>query len=268
MGDTGMLSRSSWQIGERATIPLCTSQWLARQPGLVHGFAMREFNLSLHSGPDAGHSARRRKQFCEALGVDFDRLTVARQVHGAEVVPVDTALAGAGRDALTPAIPHVDGMVTTDRGIGLMGMSADCPIVLLYDPHTPALGVAHAGWRGTVAGIASRLVEQMQRSCGSRPDRLLAAISPCAGPDQYEVREDVVRVAAARWNNPQRYFTSPDGRCFLNLRLANADQLQAAGVPHEHIDIAGFCTIRDERFFSYRRDGAATGHAALLAALT
>lgn len=263
-----MQSRSSWEIDERAGIPLCTSRWLGEQPGLVHGFAMRGFNLSLQSGPDTARSWARREQLCEALGIDSARLTVGRQVHGAEVVPVDATLAGTGRDAMSPAIPHVDGMVTTARGVGLMGMSADCPIVLVYDPHTPALGVAHAGWRGTVAGIAGRLVEQIRRSCGSRPDRLLAAIAPCAGPDQYEVREDVLRVAAARWDEPERYLTSRGGKCFFDLRLANAEQLSAAGVLHEHIDVAEFCTIHDERFFSYRRDGESTGHAALLAALT
>jgi YfiH family protein len=262
-----MAGRSSWQIEERGDVPLCTSAWLASQPGLVHAFTRRGYNMSLHAGPHFESSGRRRRDLCEILGLDFDRLTAARQIHGAEVVPVDRTLAGAGRDASAPAIPHVDGMVTVEPGVALLGMSADCPLVVLFDPRTPALGIAHAGWRGTLAGIAGRLVQQMQRACGSRPEHLFGAIGPCAGADQYEVQQDVIRLAAARWDEHGRYFHARDGRSYFDLRAANIDQLRACGVSSDQIDIASFCTIQDERFYSYRRDGAATGHAALVVGL-
>ena len=149
-----------------------------------------------------------------------------------------------------------------------MALSADCPLILLFDPDRHALGVAHAGWRGTVACIAQRLVGQMQRRFASKPESLVAAITPCAGPDRYEVQADVVQVAAARFDDYQTFFPTRDGRTFFDLRSANVAQLQASGVRVDRIDASRICTISDDRFCSYRRDGSAGGHAALVAALT
>ncbi|MBN1512924.1 MAG: laccase domain-containing protein [Phycisphaerae bacterium] len=256
-----------WRIEEVGGVPLARSAMLGQVPALVHGFTLAGFNMSLKTGPDPAGTPKRREQLCQALGLDFAKLTGAVQVHGAEIIPVDETLAGAGRDGSVPPIPHVDGFVTDTRGIVLMGMSADCPILLAYDPARPAIGVVHAGWRGTIACIALRLVGVMERCFGSKAADLRVAIAPCAGREEFEVKEDVVRLAAARWDGYQMFFPQRDGRTFFDLRSTNVGQLTAAGVRPEHIDVAEMCTIRDERFNSFRRDGAATGHAALLAAL-
>jgi YfiH family protein len=256
-----------WHVEDIHGIPLARSRWLADAPGLVHGFTLAGHNMSLKSGPDPAGSPRRREQVCAALGLDFARLTGAAQVHGAEIVPVDASLAGAGRDDSVPPIPHIDGFVTETRGVALMGMSADCPILLAYDPARPAIGVVHAGWRGTIACIALRLVGVMERCFGSAPANLRVGIAPCAGRDAYEVKEDVVRLAAARWEGYQMFFPKRDGRTFFDLRMTNVGQLTAAGVKPDNIDVAGTCTIGDARFCSFRRDGAHTGHAALISAL-
>ena len=246
---------------------MCASEFLTGRPGLVHAFTMRGFNVSLKSGPDAAATGDRRRRLCEALGLDFAKLTCAAQVHGAEIVPVDDKMAGSGADGGTPPIPHVDGMVTDRKGVVLLATSADCPIVLVFDPERRALGMAHAGWRGTIAGITGRLVQQMRRCFGCRSEAMLAGVAPCAGRGRYEVQTDVVRVAAARWDDYEHFFEVREGRTFFDLRSANLAQLQAAGVPEEQIDVADVCTIQDDRFCSYRRDGAAGGHAALVAAL-
>ncbi len=256
-----------WRIENVAGISLARSTMLAQAPALVHGFTLAGFNMSLQSGPDPANTPRRRQQLCQALGLDFAKLTGAVQVHGAEIVPVDETLAGAGRDDTIPPLPHVDGLVTDNRGITLMGMSADCPILLAYDPARPAIGVVHAGWRGTIACIALRLVGVMERCFGSRAADLRVAIAPSAGREEFEVKQDVVRLAAARWDGYQVFFPHRNGRTFFDLQSTNVAQLTAAGVRPEHIDVADMGTIHDARFYSYRRDGAATGHAALLAAL-
>lgn len=263
-----MTPTPTWHMVERSGIRLCVSRDLEQQPGLVHAFTTCGFNMSLTSGPDVPATGQRRRQLCAALNLDFVKLTGAAQAHHAEIVPVDLALAGAGRDETSTPVPHVDGFVTDTKGVVLMALSADCPLVLLFDPGRRALGVAHAGWRGTVACITQRLVGQMQHRFGSKPEALVAAVTPCAGPDRYEVQADVVRVAAARCDDYQAFFPTRDGRTFFDLRSANIAQLRASGVRADRIDASSICTISDDRFCSYRRDGSAGGHAALVAALT
>jgi YfiH family protein len=249
---------------ERDGIELCVSSFLGGESRLAHGFTLRSYNVSLRAGPDWAGSAARRRRLCDVLGLDFGRLTGAAQVHGAEVIPVDAGLAGAGRDSEHPPIPHVDGMVTDQPGIGLICMSADCPLILAWDPGRRALGLAHSGWRGTLANIAARLVSQMQRSYHARPASLAVGIPPCAGPDRYQVQQDVLRIVETRWQDPSSILVVHGDRTCLDLRAAIVAQLTAAGVDPQRIDVADTCTISDERFCSFRRDGPDTGHAGLV----
>jgi polyphenol oxidase len=243
------------------------SDLLAEQPGLIHAMTLSDRNMSLTSGGPAAAAVEQRRGLCGVLGLPFEQLTVAQQVHGCEVVPVDDALAGRGRADHGEAIGYVDGLHTQAVRRPLLSLSADCPAVVVYDPDARAVGVAHAGWRGTFAGIAARLVEGLRARTGTPPQRLLAAIAPSAGPCCYEVQDDVLRIARTRWPDPEQWVRRSAGRAYLDLWSANAGQLQAAGVPAERIDVAGLCTICDGRFCSYRREGRSTRHAGLVAAL-
>ena len=142
---------------------------------LVHAMSMQGINLSLSSGGRRVRTVENRRALCRALDLPFAELTVAQQVHGCEVVPVDGALAGSGRESSTDAVAYVDGLFTRRPLSPLLGLTADCPILVLFDPATPAVGIAHAGWRGTLAGIATRLSQAMMMGFGSRPADLLAA---------------------------------------------------------------------------------------------
>jgi copper oxidase (laccase) domain-containing protein len=127
--------------------------------------------------------------------------------------------------------------------------------------------MVHASWRCTVAQNTRRLVELMVERFGGRPENMRAGIGPGAGPEQYEVREDVYEAAAGL---PEResFFIRRDDRMNFDLWAANQAQLCAAGVPAEQVDVAGICTMtRTDVFFSYRREGPGCGHFGLLAAL-
>jgi YfiH family protein len=149
-----------------------------------------------------------------------------------------------------------------------MVLSADCALVLVYDPARRVMGLAHAGWKGTIASITGRLVSTMIEHAGCRPADLWAGISPAAGPQKYEVGPEVRQQAAKAMPNADRYFPAIAGGIAFDLWACNRDQLLDAGVPAEQIELAGICTIGDERFFSYRRDGPGTGRFGLLAAIT
>jgi YfiH family protein len=240
---------------------------LAGQAGLVHSVTTGPHNLAPHRGADRERAMENRRRLCAALGLEFDRLTAATQIHGAEVLPVTEGDAGRGRDGRHSAIPFVDGLITDRPGVGLLSMSADCPTLLIYDPVRRAVGVAHASWRGTLGGIAANLVAQMRRCFGCRPTDLMVGIGPSAGPCCYEVRDDVRRVAATRLEDVDRLIPSRGGRFFLDLWATLESQLLHAGVSHAHIEQARLCTMCDPRFYSHRRDGAGTGRFGVLCAL-
>ena len=168
-----------------------------------------------------------------------------RQVHGADVLTVDSAgLAGKGDVAIT------------DRpGLPVAVFTADCVPLVLYDPVGRRLALAHAGWRGTAQSAARAAVAALV-DAGGAPETLVGAIGPSIGPCCYEVDEPVKECFDAalpdRW--PAWAAATAPGRWMLDLWQANLDQLAMAGVDPARIDSARLCTsCREDLFFSYRR---------------
>lgn len=177
-------------------------------------------------------------------GIEVSRVAYLRQVHGAEVVD---AREGGGWSG------EADGIVTTTRGAPLAVFTADCLAITLYDPEAPALGVVHAGWRGTVKGAAQATVAALVAR-GARTERMHAAIAPAIGACCYEVDAPVIAAfteayggAAQEWMTPAR-----DGHVMLDLVRANDALLRAAGVTR--IETAALCTAcRSDLLYSYRK---------------
>lgn len=222
-------------------------------------------NLTWASGDDAQAVEENHRRLCAALGVAREAVVSSRQVHSAEVRRVGAAHRGR-------FIPACDGLITDEHGVPLLLRFADCVPLLLHDPRRKAIGLAHAGWRGTVAGMAQATVRAMTEAFGTRPDDLVAALGPAIGPCCYEIGPEVVAEVEATFGpdngllkaNPKSKAQSSkpqesDGTLYFDLWAANAHQLRAAGV--ERIEIAGLCTAchRDE-FFSYRAENGRTGH--------
>lgn len=240
---------------------------LADAPGLVHVVTTQPWNMAPHRGPQRELAVERRRRLCAHLGIDFERMTAADQIHSHHVVRVEARDVGAGRFGRDSAVRFVDGLVCDMPAVPLLQLSADCPLLLVFDPQRRALGTAHASWRGTVARIAEELVRAMQREFGCRPEGLRAAVCPCAGPQRYEVGEDVRRIARGLLHDADRFFPSVEGRLYFDMRAANCDQLIRSGIPTEQIDVASECTLTDPRFYSHRREGEQTGRFGLLVAL-
>jgi len=233
--------RGGWVVGR---IPLLTEL-----PGFRHAITTRTGPRggSLAEADPAGEGNRRRLR--RALGVEA--VVTARQVHGSTVVDADLA-------ADTPT--EADAIMTDRPGVALLGLSADCPIVLVADPVTGAVGMAHASWRGTVAGVTGELIAAMRRTYHCDPAEMRAGICPSAGACCYEVGDDVVAaVRGAFGEEADRLLPASEGRVTFDLWGANIEQLTAAGLTRHNVAVAGVCTICDRRFFSYRREGAATG---------
>jgi YfiH family protein len=192
------------------------------------------------------------------LGVPLDSLFRVEQVHGATVHVADrsTARSMYGLHMLPPG----DGIITDQPGVALLGLSADCPILLAADPESGAIGVAHSGWRGVAGNIAGELVDAMQREYGVKPRNLRVFLGPGAGPCCYEVSEEVLDQVGNAVREPIRIEAPGNRRPHLDLNEAIGQQLAHCGVPLSQGGTAGICTIcSPENFFSYRRDGAGAG---------
>jgi YfiH family protein len=232
---------------------------MADSPGLVHAFSTRPDDVSPRVDAHTAERTARRRQMAADLGLDPDRLCYCQQVHQNRIEVIDAPRAGG-------AIAETDAIITNQPGVPLMVFSADCPLVLVYDGRTPALGVAHASWRCTVADVTGNLVRAMASQFGSRTEEMSAGIGPSAGPEAYEVKQDVVAAVRGVVGATDAILTR-GGRTYFDLWRANRDQLVAAGVAPERIEIAEICTMTDTQYFySFRREGAGCGHFGLMAA--
>jgi YfiH family protein len=198
-----------------------------------------------------------RGRVAGVLGIEAGRITWAEQVHGAGVAVVGEEDAGRGSRDHDDALPGVDALVTSALEVPIALLAADCVLVLLHDGVAGALGLAHAGWRGTAAGVIEETIEALAR-LGARPERTEAALSPAIGPCCYEVSGEVAAAVG------EAYARRESGRTWLDLPGAVTARLRAAGVRR----IAGSpgCTrCAPERWFSYRAAGGTTGRHGVLA---
>ncbi|MCO5176346.1 MAG: peptidoglycan editing factor PgeF [Thermomicrobiales bacterium] len=241
---------------------------------LIHGMSGRVPSAG-HQG-DVGHGRdtdseiieRNRNAFLADVGIDPGVLTLGRQTHGNSVEVVTARDRGRGRFPKFDGFPTTDALVTDDPTIALGVIVADCVPLLLFDPVHHAVGVVHAGWRGTVSGIATSAVETMQAAFGTQPTDLQIGIGPSIGPCCYEVGSEVIDAWRARCIDRTEAAVANGGR-HLDLWTANLLNLQAADVHPSQVEISGVCVrCRIDRFFSYRaaRQGAAHAGRMLLVA--
>jgi len=209
-------------------------------------------NMSSVGGDGAERGEQASERLRERIGVR--RLARGHQVHGSVVRHVTVEADDAG-DA-----GEADGQATALRGVGAMVLTADClPVALGIGSHPPAVAMLHAGWRGLAAGVLGEGVLALREVAGGE-DEIVAVIGPGAGFCCYEVGPEV----HAAFTGPHGV-ASPPARN-IDLKAIARERLQAAGVA-EVQDVA-VCTICDERFFSYRREGAHAGRQAGVAWLS
>ena len=241
--------------------------------GLVHaiftrlGGASREpfatLNVSSSVGDDQAAVTHNLARVYASLDLTPDRVATAHQVHSNRVAVVTAQDGG-------QLVPATDALVTDTPGLALLLRFADCQPIILYDPARYALGLVHAGWRGLAQGIARRAVEAMQETFGTNPSDLLAGLGPAIGPCCYTVGDDVASALGYALPDWRKVMTlDPSGKGWrLDLPAANAQQLDAAGVPARQMEQAGLCTgCHNDEFFSHRADNGQTGRFAVVAYL-
>ncbi len=251
-------------------VPFYSFPLLDRWPGLLHAVFSRaggvseppfdSLNASFAVQDDPDKVRANRELMARALESDPARIVSARQVHGRGVASVGRANLGG------PDLPDTDALVTDEPGVLLLLKFADCVPVILWDPVRRVVGLAHAGWRGTVLGTAAATVQHMARMHGCSPADLEAGIGPSIGPCCYQVGPDVARAAERAFPGAGVVQREPDGESRFDLWSANAEALMRAGVAEEKIEVAGICTrCRSDLFFSHRASGGRTGRFAVVA---
>lgn len=249
--------------------------WAERFPQLASGFSLRGggvsiapfagLNVAAHVGDDPNHVRQNRNRLVKELGFAYESWTCATQIHGSDVWEVVAEDVGKGRLGQEDAISDADGLYTRLKGVLLASFYADCVPLYFFDPEHEVIGLAHAGWRGTVADIAGNMIRTWMDRFGSNPANIWAAIGPSIGRCCYEVDGLVASPVSALLGKKTDgvLFPSKDNKWLLDLREANRLIMIEAGIPAAHIEVTEWCTsCHADLFFSYRRDKGKTGRMA------
>lgn len=217
----------------------------AAQPGLIHGVSTREFgDLKIR------HSIRLNRnlgKFLKSLGIEKGNLVMMEQVHGSKIKKVNKGDKGR-------LIKGVDGLITNQKGIFLGVNIADCLPLLFYDSKKEIAGIAHAGWKGVLARIAARVVEEA-KSLGSDPKDILVGIGPHIGGCCYTIPQERAERFQQFFGNLQKMVYKDKEGLHLDLAVPVVKQLEDTGVRQENIEVALTCTsCHNNEFFSYRRE--------------
>jgi YfiH family protein len=229
-------------------------------PGLAHGFFGRRGGLS--EGPLASLNVSARvddqpervaanwRRVQEALpGLTFVRM---QQVHGTRVVRV----------AADEAVGEADALITDRPGLGLTVLTADCVPLLGVAAGCGAVMAVHAGWRGSLAGIAVEALRAAEQAFGIPPTAWQVALGPSIGGCCYEVEAEIGQQFVDRWGSDAMADAWQPATTHgqLDLRQANVALLRQAGVPPGQIQLAGPCTAcAADQFFSHRGSSGRAG---------
>lgn len=233
--------------------------------GLVaHGMSMGgdpRWNMSFKFGePATVHKAR--EEFGRLTGIPAERIVKANQVHGRDIIPVGEP--DAGKNGVEGC--HAgdgDALITSEPNLPIAILIADCVPVFLFDPVTPAIGIAHAGWRGTDKRIAPATVAALKREYGTDPGNLIAWIGPSIGKKSFRVSPELFEQFRVRFPDAEDAFDTDN--LSIDLKAINRCQLIKALIDPVNVHVSEHCTAESRQFFSYRRDGKGCGH--MIAAL-
>jgi len=213
----------------------------------------QSMNLSFKVGDDSVNIEENRTLLSKVVGMDLNRIGYVNQVHSDRVLKLDANF--------TPengSLGEADGIISNEKNIPIMIMVADCLPVMFYDPIHKAIGLAHAGWRGTVSHVAVKTLLAMGEAYGTKAAEVRAVLGPCIGACCYEVGKDVEKefTNLFPWGN-EVLEKSGKEHWKLDVSEANARQLLEIGVRDENLIRSRLCTIQNiDLFYSYRAEAS------------
>ncbi len=251
-------------IQEKNEIPFFQFSAFEAYPDVRHGIFTRSggkslspfdsLNVGYGLGDNEDNVAANRQRIAHCM--DDAELIFTRQVHGAEVLVIDSE--EADKDGIKAGPGMGDAMVTDVRGKTLAIQVADCQPVFLFDPVGKVVANVHSGWRGSIQNIVGRSVAVLAERFGSLPGNIIAGVGPSLGPCCAEFVNYRREIPESLWGYKHR-------SVFFNFWALTRDQLRDAGLPASNIEIGGICTkCHGDRFFSYRQNNLTGRFAAVI----
>ncbi|WP_042456198.1 peptidoglycan editing factor PgeF [Neobacillus dielmonensis] len=249
---------------------LSIENWLDQYPDLVVGMTTKHggsskgyfesFNMGFHVGDSIDDVLKNRLTLSAKLKFPLNCWVGAEQTHDIKIKKVTRQDRGLGADSYQDAFRDTDGFYTNEAGILLTLCFADCVPLYFIAPKFNMVGLAHAGWKGTVHEIGKHMVQAWGTE-GIGPEEIHAVIGPCICEECYIVDNRVVNLVENILEDvdDKPYNLISDGQYSLNLRQLNRQILLKAGVLEENILTTGYCTSCDNLFFSHRKDLGKTG---------
>ncbi|MCT4783588.1 MULTISPECIES: peptidoglycan editing factor PgeF [Exiguobacterium] len=219
-------------------------------------------NVGLHVGDDRALVVENRERFFKDAGLDLKDSVWADQVHGNRVAFVDANDRGDGAYDYETAIRATDGLVTTTNDLSLALVFADCVPLFFCAKDYGVIGVAHAGWKGTVGNIVASMTDAFA-TLGVPADAMDMVVGPAITAEAYEVDQRVLD--AVRNVSDAAYVAAVtnerDGHAHLSLQQVN----ETLAV-ERNLDVtqSNLSTVSDRTFFSYRNGDAKRRFAAVL----
>lgn len=219
--------------------------------GGVSSLPERDLNLGYFAKDDPANVAENRRRFLKALDLEDCEIVTVKQIHSAEVCLVS--------DSSQLSTLSCDGLMTRRQRLLLGIQTADCLPILIVDTVQKVCAGAHAGWRGTLAGIAQKTLERMRETFGTRPEDCLVATGPAIGQCCFEVGPEVREQFERAFDFGRSLFIrhQTNGKAHMDLRMANHLQLLASGVLQERVYDWTDCTLcKTDTYFSYRGEAS------------
>mgnify|MGYP001075626650 CR=1 FL=1 len=220
-------------------------------------------NLGLHVNDTVDNVIENREILASKINYSITKWVCSEQIHGNNVVKVSKNDRGKGVTDYESSISITDGFYTNEEDVLLTSCYADCVPIYFIEPTKRYIGLAHAGWKGTVQNIGGRLIEKWVTEENLQLENIHVAIGPSIGECCYEVDDCVMNKVKEAFHNkiPNKIVENlPNGKYSLNLKEANKQLLILAGVNEQNIIVSTYCTsCNPESFFSHRRDEGKTG---------
>jgi YfiH family protein len=229
--------------------------------GGVSPVPWQSLNLGGSVGDEPSRVAENRVRVFNSMGCDPASIHDVWLIHGTDIIYAD-----APRPLDAPC-PRADIIFTNKPEVSLFMRFGDCVPILLHDPKKKVIGIAHAGWLGTIRGVVGAAIKGMQSYYGSDPKNIVAGIGPSIGVDHYEVGTDVISQFQQKYGqDTDKVLQTRNGSTYLDLWASNAIQLKNAGV--EQVQVSGVCTACHlDDWFSHRAEKGKTGRFGALMSL-
>lgn len=189
------------------------------------------------------------QQFFDNNEIPYRKIAILEQIHSTNINETNEDFLGT-----VEVLSETDGLITKEQNVCICIRTADCVPILFYDPIRRVIGASHQGWRGTLKGLAGKMVQHM-RALGSDSRNIFVAMGPYINACCYAIDSDRFALFMQEMERfEKRAFLHFGERYHVNLGRINYEILCEAGISPEHIDFFPFCThCNKERFFSFRR---------------